>query len=304
MSELIDRQTQFCGYLRSGFTGNLNLPGWSLKGACAVTGNATQENLVRPITTGVKDHGSDGVLQWRLERLTDLQTWATQNFGTWRTLQAQAAFTLYETARDYADLDAQLRSPGALTISYLATKFNRTFERSADNEAINAKRGEYATGLYNLLTNAPVPAAPSRAPAVVQSGALGVVIIAAVTGVWSNFVGGNLGPDALILIVGMIITAGAVYIFSKLPGRAAPQPSALPVPIPPLGAKPGTTDIDAMILRLDDLRAVAENAQSEVAAQVSLIKNAVVKGQAALDRENAQIMQYLPSPTNNSTKGI
>jgi hypothetical protein len=64
---LLERQREYNSWLEKGFP-DLDLPGLSLIGACAITGNASQENLVKPVTTGPKDHGSDGVLQWRRAR--------------------------------------------------------------------------------------------------------------------------------------------------------------------------------------------------------------------------------------------
>lgn len=41
--------------------------------AAAVCGNGGVENRMKPVTLGQKDHGSDGLLQWRLSRLTELK---------------------------------------------------------------------------------------------------------------------------------------------------------------------------------------------------------------------------------------
>src|ERR1017187_6572822 len=102
MNELQVRQFEFCSYLRSGFTGAVTLRGLSATGAEAVTGNGTQESLITPAPApGSRlDHGSKGILQQREERLSgtpdSMVEWCTANFGTWTTIQAQAAFTLYE----------------------------------------------------------------------------------------------------------------------------------------------------------------------------------------------------------------
>jgi hypothetical protein len=123
-----------------------------------VGGNATVENNANAVTRGAKDHGSDGILQWRLGRLTDLQRWATQNFGRWDTLEAQAAFTLYETARDYPQLDIELRKdlkgvPDNLiyqVLDYKTDRFCRVFERPNMALAHMDKRKRAAQNIFNM----------------------------------------------------------------------------------------------------------------------------------------------------------
>jgi hypothetical protein len=64
-----------------------------MRSAAAIGGNATQENLCQPVTLGAKDHGSDGVLQWRAERLDGLdglKAWCGAQGLAWDTLRAQA----------------------------------------------------------------------------------------------------------------------------------------------------------------------------------------------------------------------
>lgn len=128
---LADRQKEFAAYLIAGFP-ELGLQGWSKRGAAAVVGNASQESLVNPVT-GAKDHGSDGALQWRNARpgrpgrLDDMQHWCTQHFGDWKSIKAQAAFTMHETARDHHNLDHALRI-GIESTSVLTRRFCDVFE--------------------------------------------------------------------------------------------------------------------------------------------------------------------------------
>ena len=86
---LLDRQKEFTRALVAGAP-VLGLAGLPLKSACAVTGNATQENLVKPVTEGPKDHGSDGTLQWRLDRLDGphgLKGWSEAQGLDWEDAQ-------------------------------------------------------------------------------------------------------------------------------------------------------------------------------------------------------------------------
>lgn len=126
---LLDRQKELVGYLLKGFP-DLQLPGLPLKSACAEAGNATQENRCLPTTEGVKDHGSDGLMQWRLERLSDMTSWCTTHFGDWKTVKAQAAFILYETKRDYAILWNELLA-GDKPLETLTANISAVFERPA-----------------------------------------------------------------------------------------------------------------------------------------------------------------------------
>ena len=78
MSTLSERQQEFTAYLVAGFP-RLGLVGISPKGAAAFAGNGSVENNMNPVTHGPKDHGSDGSMQWRLDRLDGphgLKGWA------------------------------------------------------------------------------------------------------------------------------------------------------------------------------------------------------------------------------------
>lgn len=149
MTPLQDRQRRFATYLWKGFP-DKKLPGWSMAGAAAVTGNATMENQCLPITMGTKDHGSDGILQWRLARLRNMKSWCIKEFGIWSNLEAQAAFTLYETAKDLPGLDHDLRA-GKLGVRALAEEFCRQFERPNMLLAHVAQRQDAAEATLALL---------------------------------------------------------------------------------------------------------------------------------------------------------
>jgi hypothetical protein len=168
---LAQRQTEFGNYIIKGFP-KLGLPGWPMASACAGVGNGTQENLCRPVTPGTKDHGSDGIMQWRLTRLTDMQSWCIKNFNRWDTLQAQAAFFMYEVKRDYPILYADLIA-GAKTIPTLTANICAQYERPAAASAMLNQRIKYAEDAHALLTAKPSPSGKVAASAAVVATATG-----------------------------------------------------------------------------------------------------------------------------------
>lgn len=280
MTALQDRQREYCGYLRSGFSGQINLPGWSLKGSAAVTGNATQENMVKPVTVGAKDHGSDGILQWRLERLTDMESWCTKNFGTWQTIQAQAAYTLHETARDYKELDAELRD-GAKSIATMATNFNRVFERSADNAAINDKRIKYANDVMLLMGASPAPKPPPVVPAGVGGAGLGAVLVATLSYL-GNLNAATIGIGIAIGIAGTLLAEWAYHQYQPAPAEPdIPEPEEVPPPALPAPAP--VTPIDPMISELQRRAKLVADAKSAYEEERQIITKAVSDLQKSIE---------------------
>jgi hypothetical protein len=152
MTALAERQAEFCSYF---------IPGFPMRSAAAIGGNATQESLVTPVTIGAKDHGSDGVLQWRLERLDALKAYcAAQGLG-WDTLKGQAMFTWHELnnpayAGLYGDLTAGTKSLETLTLN-----FCDAFERPSEAGREADKRIRYAHDcLAILMRDVPAPVPP------------------------------------------------------------------------------------------------------------------------------------------------
>ncbi|VTZ24348.1 hypothetical protein MPC4_80131 [Methylocella tundrae] len=205
---LLDRQKELTGYLIAGYP-DLGLPGLPLVSASAGTGNSTQENECLPVTTGPKDHGSDGLFQWREERLAEMQSWCTAHFGDWKTIKAQAAFFLKELRDGDAGgvkYDALYRDllAGKKSLATLTTNINRFYERSADDEATNNKRIKYATDALNamgVVKPAP-PVVHSAAPAIVAGAAAGA-------GLLSHIVHGAAWIGIAVLAVAIIAAIAA-----------------------------------------------------------------------------------------------
>ncbi len=248
---LLDRQVEFTDYLVAGFP-ELGLRGFVLAGACAVTGSATQENLCEPVTLGRKDHGSDGVLQWRdlsprARRLTGnpelnpgikwgMQPWCMKHFGDWKTLKAQAAFTLYETARDYPALDAELRAglegvkPGDVrkVLDYKTKRFQDDFERPNKAFAGLANRQKHAASVYMVMSGGKLPIVPPKptAPPVVTGGVGAGAGTAAVGGAVIAANNGAMDMTSIVLF-GLAMALAVVVMFLMRPKKVASVPPAL-----------------------------------------------------------------------------
>jgi hypothetical protein len=171
MTALADRQKEFCAALMAG-SPVLSLPGLPMRSAAAIGGNATQENLCQAVTLGPKDHDSDGVLQWRQERLTGpdgLQAWCASHGIEWNTLAGQALFTLHElTQPKYAVLAADLKA-GTKSLETLTLNFTDTFERPSEAGRVPTDRIRYAHDCLAILMRdtapgpfpAPIPTPPA-----------------------------------------------------------------------------------------------------------------------------------------------
>ena len=177
---LLDRQKEFARILVKGIP-EQGLKGLPLISACAIVGNGTVENKMNPVTLGPKDHGSDGVLQWRLDRLDGphgLKGWAAQRRYRWDTLWTQAAFTLWELQRDYSGgLEKRLRSAPtkvewnketADLVSELTEDFCRVYERPNMAVAHLDLRKRHARSVLMLMLQ--------EAPGTITQTATGTVI--------------------------------------------------------------------------------------------------------------------------------
>lgn len=165
-ANLIDRQRQLANFLVAGWPA-LEIPPISHSGAIAAVGNATQENQCKSVTVGDKDHGSDGLFQWRLDRLTNLQTFGQKWFGTWQSIEAQAAFFSFECKGDYPTLWTDLVA-GAKPVPTLVANICDEYERPSAAGRVLDQRISYATTFatqWGTALPAPLPAAPAPAPA-------------------------------------------------------------------------------------------------------------------------------------------
>lgn len=174
---LLDRQKEFVGYLVKGFP-ELGLKPVSAVGAYAIAGNGSVENHMLPVTTGRKDHGSDAVLQWRLDRLNGprgLKGWAAERGLPWDTLKTQAAFTLWELLQPrYKQLLADLRE-GKKSVDELTADFCWEFERPSRDAANLALRQRHARSVQKIMADEAIPPALDPVVNAPVSTLLGVV---------------------------------------------------------------------------------------------------------------------------------
>jgi hypothetical protein len=217
---LADRQKEFAGYFVEA--------GYPVKSAAAIGGNGTRENLCLPTTQGAKDHGSDGALQWRLGRLTELQA-----MPAWDTLKTQAAFTIRELQRDYKALEADLRA-GVKSIATLTMNFCDAFERPSPDGRVPDARIKAANDCFALfppdaasLIGASFPAsfrvqtsAPRAPTGVSTMPPLDPALVAQLIAI--------LAPVAESLISGLV-----KGLISQLAGNTAPLTGLPALPIPP-----------------------------------------------------------------------
>lgn len=169
LNTLIGRQTELANFLVTGWPA-LEIPGIPTVSAAAVVGNGTQENNCKPVTTGVKDHGSDGIFQWRLDRLTNMQAFGVKNFGAWDTIEAQAAFFSYECKGWYKPLWVDLVA-GTKALATLTANICNQYEKPAAEFAALDARIKYASDFMTVWKPdvivpppAPTPVPPPPAP--------------------------------------------------------------------------------------------------------------------------------------------
>lgn len=167
---LLERQEEMTKALQAGYP-PLDLKGFPLVSSSSITGNYSQENLVLPVTTGKKDHGSDGAGQWRLDRLEGphgLKGWAEFHGLDWKRLDTQAWFTIWELENDsrYAGLLKDLRE-GRKKIETLTANFCWLYERPAKSAAHLEKRISHAKSVYQIMSREQSAAGAASASAAV-----------------------------------------------------------------------------------------------------------------------------------------
>jgi hypothetical protein len=126
--------------------------------AFAAIGNFWQENFCAPQTLGVHDHGSDGIAQWRLDRLDGpegLLNWCSQNnFDPW-SLAGQCAFFKWECATKYPKL-WQWLVLGQKPLETLTLDITDIYERPSAEGRVPDRRIEFAQRAQTLL-GMPIP---------------------------------------------------------------------------------------------------------------------------------------------------
>lgn len=287
MSALADRQREFAGYLVAGFP-EFGLKGLPLVSASAAGGNATRENKCLPVTEGQKDHGSDGSMQWRLTRLdgpVGLKGWAAANRLPWDTLRTQAAFFLWELAKDYPVLDAELHA-GTKRIETLTANICFVYERPAPEYAALDERIDAAKQIYADLSKQTFSKISDEA----KAGSIVIGTGGAAAAAASHFSGGGIQVTAAIVLAAFV--GVALLLRPRTKGTVQlPSPAPLPVPVPSLSIEETLTN--SLKTALD----AASSARSGLQASIDMvrqrrdaIKNQIEVLQAAEKAANDQIM--------------
>lgn len=208
---LLARQREFTRHLVNGFPA-LGLAGMPLKSACAITGNASVENHVKPVTLGRKDHGSDGSLQWRLDRLDGprgLKQWSARNGLKWDTLRAQAAFTIWEMENGESQGDTRYRGllrdlrEGRKSIETLTANFCKIYERPNMRVAHLDLRIRHARSVFMIMSRETPK--PDNSTDIITGGA----VVAGTAGAAANNATGGTDLNSLLIFAAI---AGIGYM--------------------------------------------------------------------------------------------
>jgi hypothetical protein len=282
-SDILARGRVFIQALMAG-PGPLPLPS-----ACAVGGNGWQENLLRPLTLGAKDHGSDGVMQWRLSRLTELE-----RLPNWNTLQVQAQFFKTECQRDYPRLWTDLVA-GKKSLETLTANVMVQYERPNLAAAALDRRITYAHALLDHMdalpkvVPAPSPAAPNIAAASVGGAlvALAPLLQYLLKDVQPSHILMTVGTGIVMLIASLVMNRKPPVIAPAAPIHEAWDDPAEPIAAPNTQATPTpahlTSSIDqlkALIAQRADIDAKIAQLQPTVQAMVAEIADLLGKIQA------------------------
>jgi hypothetical protein len=213
--------------------------GYTAEGAAAIVGNLSQEsgrNLPSAFRTGSLDHGSQGLPQWRLERLTAYENYVKTlhpretGSAIWQwygNLALQINYIAIELGKDYPALNRRLRTAGE-SVDTLTEDVCWQYERPSKVAANLANRKAQAEEVYTALKKLPAKAAGVKAAGSVTS----AVIVTAATASAAVHGGVHWGWLAAgASLVALLI--GAVYHASQ---EAATAKAALAIQ----QAKPGS----------------------------------------------------------------
>ena len=189
---LIERQLMLANYLSVGWP-TLGIPPLPRRSCAAAVGNATEENRDESVTVGALDHGSDGLFQWRLDRLTAMKSFGDTHFKSgWQAIEPQAAFFCDECMRLYPELWADLVA-GTKSLETLTADICDLYERpSAAGRVLDTRIG-FAVAFLRAWTGeeapAPpiVPAAPEKPPvALPEAPAASPDELVALSAIWAS----------------------------------------------------------------------------------------------------------------------
>lgn len=208
--------------------------GYVREGAAAIVGNLSQEsgvNLTSAYTLKT-DHGSQGVAQWRLDRLTNLEKFAEANHMNVVDLTTQMLFIIDELTKIYPALNAQLRS-GGRSVANLTANFMQIFERPSAQYADLPNRIEQAKRVIASAQTPPGHDGPIvTVPEAVGTGAVATAGAGGAAYAWSNSFSGPLTAALVIFACAALLLL--VFYINK---RFAKTGAVYAIPMHELGTK-------------------------------------------------------------------
>lgn len=127
--------------------------GWSPEGASAIVGNMMRESNLNPLAYNANDVGqpSGGLVQWRGDRLSALQSYSAANGKDWRTTDAQLDYLDHEARTTHSGTGGAGLISGAGGINqaiYHAASYERYAGWNTGSQEFNERAGN-AGGVYN-----------------------------------------------------------------------------------------------------------------------------------------------------------
>jgi Phage tail lysozyme len=249
--------------------------GYAPAGAAVIVGGDSQESGVNLVSgyQATTDHGSQGIAQWRVERLAALEQFCSANHLGSGTLAAQVSFQIYELGKDYALLDKRLRA-GSEPLANLASSLCFQYERPA----------VAAANLPNRIKQAQVTLRDAQAA---TPGHAAVVIGAGAVAAGAHHFAGA-GKMVMALIIGAVVLSVLIALFNRWRAGHAINLDAL----------------SAAIQQMQISQAAAMAAQNAAVAAASAKEKAIAADQAALAAARATINQLqagvVPAPVSRA----
>jgi hypothetical protein len=152
------------------------------------------------------DHGSQGIAQWRLDRLTNLERFCEERGLAVTNLAAQLLFLEHELKDSYPKLNVMLKE-GTRSIANLTANFSAMFERPSkryENLDFRIAEAEKCTAAY---TPPAQPKAPIVAGTIAVVGTAGSAAYAS-----SQGIGGPILAGLLTLFVAAVLLTVSFYV--------------------------------------------------------------------------------------------
>jgi Phage tail lysozyme len=213
-------------------------------GSAAIVGNLSQEsgnNLDATVHRRVADHGSGGIAEWRLDRLTRLEKFAEDHGLNVADLKTQLLYLIWELDNFYPALNASLKT-GGRSIANLTANFMQMFERPSVQYANLDNRIKQA----NICTTAFAADLAAKKPPVPETIGAGATAAGGAIGAGVAWFAGLSGP----VIAGLVtLAAAAAVILGFYLFKRVSQPSVVSV-APSNGTSAAVEDLRAAVAEM------------------------------------------------------